>query len=368
MLEWLNPLTAYQSFRRSMFPSYLGVDIGTTSIKVVEVKPGKKMPAVVNYGFSEESKFLGRPTSAIQTSNLKLFDQEAAEILTSIVRNMKPQTTQVIASFPIFSAFVTVLDLPDMTSSELQSSIAFQAKQYIPLPISEVSLEWIKVGEYDDAKGYRHQQILLLSVPLEHINKFKKIFEDAGLELRWLELESLSLGRILIGSDPTPTVVVDVGSRSTNIAFFEGGQLRFNGQSDFGGAALTQALASSLNVNPRRAEELKKERGLVGTGAEYELSTIMLPFLDAIIGDVKKSEFNYKGQFVNAKPIERVILSGGGANLLGIEKYFERELTYPTVKASPFLRFEYPPIMEPLVPQLNSFFTVALGLGAKELI
>ncbi len=368
MLDWINPLTAYQSFKRSVFPSYLGVDIGTTSVKVVEVKPGKKMPAVVNYGFSEESKYIGRPTSAIQTSNLKLFDQEATEILTTIVQKMKPQTKDVIASFPIFAAFVTVLDLPEMTPGELQSSIAFQAKQYIPLPISEVSLEWIKVGEYEDDKGYRHQQILLLSVPLEHINKFKKIFEMAGLELRWLELESLSVGRILIANDPTPTAVIDIGSRSTNIAFYEGGQLRFNGQSDFGGAALTQALASSLNINPRRAEELKKERGLVGSGAEYELSTIMLPFLDAIIGDVKKNEFNYKNQFPNVKPMERVILSGGGANLLGVEKYVEREIGRPTVKASPFLRFEYPPLMEPLVSQLNPLFTVALGLGMKELV
>jgi type IV pilus assembly protein PilM len=172
----------------------------------------------------------------------------------------------------------------------------------------------------------------------------------------------------LIGSDPTPTAVVDIGSRSTNVAFFEVAQLRFNGQSDFGGASLTQALATSLNVNPRRAEELKKERGLIGSGAEYELSTIMLPFLDAIIGDVKKNEFNYKSQFPNNKPIERIIISGGGANLLGIEKYMERELGRPTVKASPFLRFEYPPLMEPLVSQLNPLFTVALGLGMKEMV
>jgi type IV pilus assembly protein PilM len=368
MLEWINPLTAYRSFRRSLFPSYLGVDIGTTSIKAVEVRPGRKMPAVVNYGFSEESRYLGRPTSAIQTSSLRLFDQEAAEILISIIQKMKPQTKDVIASFPIFAAFVTILDLPEMTPSELQSSISFQAKQYIPLPITEVSLEWIKVGEFDDDKGHRHQQILLLSIPLEHIAKFKKVFELAGLELRWLELESLSVGRILIGNDPTPTAVIDIGSRSTNIAFFEGGQLRFNGQSDFGGASLTQALASSLNVNPRRAEELKKERGLIGSGAEYELSTIMLPFLDAIIGDVKKNEFNYKNQFPNTKPIERMIISGGGANLLGVERYLERELGRPTVKASPFLRFEYPPLMEPLVPQLNPLFSVALGLGMKELV
>jgi Tfp pilus assembly PilM family ATPase len=94
----------------------------------------------------------------------------------------------------------------------------------------------------------------------------------------------------------------------------------------------------------------------------------MLPFLDVIISEVKKTQFVYAQQFPMAKKQERLVLSGGGANLLGIEKYFEREFGMPIVKATPFLGFEYAPELSPLVAELNPVMSVALGLAMKEFI
>lgn len=136
-------------------------------------------------------------------------------------------------------------------------------------------------------------------------------------------------------------------------------------QTDFASASLTQALATSLSVNPLRAEELKKERGILGTGPSYELSTIMLPFVDAIINEVKRAQFVYTQQFPMARKAERVTLSGGGANLLGIERYAEREFGMPVAKAAPFLQFEYASALAPFVAELNPVMSVALGLAIK---
>jgi Tfp pilus assembly PilM family ATPase len=145
----------------------------------------------------------------------------------------------------------------------------------------------------------------------------------------------------------------------------EKGAIKFSVQTDFAGASLTQALSSSLAVNPLRAEELKKERGIIGTGPNYELSTIMLPFLDAILSEVKRADFSYHAQFAGAPKIERAILTGGGANLLGIQKYFETQLGMPTVKASPLLKFDYSPILTPLVTDLDTLLSTALGLTLR---
>jgi len=350
---------------RSRLNSYLGIDIGTTSLKAVEVRRGKHLPQLVNYGFLEAGDYLGRSNSALQASNLKLFDQEVVNLLATVVREMKTKVKDVVASLSIFSAFVAPLNFPVMSSSEVEKTIAFQAKQYIPLPISEVHLEWVKVGEFENERGFREQQILLIAIPSENIERYRRVFKSAGLNLRELELESLSLIRALVGTDPTPSLIIDIGSRSTNIAFAENGQLTFNSQTDFAGASLTQALVSGLNINPRRAEELKREKGMIASGAEYELSTIMVPFLDVILNEVKKAQFNYENQFPQARKLERIILSGGGANLKGIEKYFERDFKIPVVKGAPFTRFEYPPILEPVIQELNPFFSVALGLGLK---
>lgn len=348
-----------------MASSYLGVDIGTTSIKIVEVRKGRAHPLVVNYGLLESSGYLSRANQALQTSGLKIFEADVMELLKTVVREMGTGAKNATASLPPFSAFTTVVDFPQMQPREVEKAMAYQAKQYVPMPLSEVALDWMKVAEYQDEKGFTHQKILLISVPKEQIEKYRRMFKGAGLTLRALEIESITLARIF-GSDPTPTLVVDIGSRSTDIVFLDRGAMTWSAQSDFAAASLTQALATSLGINPLRAEELKKERGIVGVGSNYELSTIMLPFLDAIIGDVKKAQFAYAQQFPTARKTERLMIAGGGANLLGIEKYFEREFAMPIVKAAPFSQFEYAPELAPVVAELNPVMSVALGLGLKE--
>ncbi len=354
-------------FKRKVFPSYLGIDIGTTSIKVVEVKNGTERPELVNYGILESSGYLARENQALQTSSLKIFESEIVDLLKTIVREMGTSSRDVVASLPLFSAFISVLDFPRMESQEIQRAIVYQAKQYVPLPLSEVALDWLKVAEFEDEKGFYHQKILLISVPQEQIKKYQTMFQAVGLTLRALEIESFGLARVM-GSDPTPTMVIDIGSRSTNVVFLEKGNLIWATQSDYGGASLTQALASSLNINPLRAEELKKERGILGTGPSYELSTIMMPFMDVILNEVKKAQFLYGQQFPSGRKIERVVLAGGGANLLGIEPYVEKQIGLPVVKISPFSRFAYPAPMEPLTGELNAVLSIALGLGMKEFL
>lgn len=358
----------FSSFRQQVFPSYLGVDLGTTSIKIVEVKNGSRSPQLVNYGFLESNGHLVRANRVIQTSSFKIFEADAADMLKDLVSRMKPGTDVALASLPSFAAFTTVLDFPELKPSELEQALVYQAKQYIPIPLSEVALDWLKVGEYQDEKGFKHQQILLISVAREHIEKYQKIFKMAGLRLTSLEIEGLSMIRALIATDRTPTVIIDIGGRSTSVVFTENGGLKFVAQTDFAGASITQSLATSLHVSPLRAEDLKRERGITGTGPNYELSTIMLPFLDVILSEVKKAFYSYQTQFPKSAKIERAILSGGGANLSGIEKYAQRELNIPVVKASTLFRFEYASSLEPLVADLSPLFSVASGLVLKEFI
>lgn len=345
--------------------AYLGVDIGTTSIKMAEVTAGKKAPRIVNYGILESSGYLARANQALQTSGLKIFEEDAVALLKALLKALGTKTRDAIASLPPFDVFMTIVDFPAMDPKDIAKALVYQAKQYVPMPLDEVALDWMKIGDYQDDKGFAHQKILLISVPQEQIKKYQRMFAAAGLRLRALEIESLSVARIF-GNDPTPTIIVDIGSRSTNIIFMEKGVLAWSAQSDIAASSLTQALASSLGINPLRAEELKKERGILGTGPNYELSTIMMPFLDAIINEVKKETYSYRQQFPTASQAERVVLAGGGANLSGVEKYFEKQFAIPVVKASPFSRFEYPDAIVPFVSELDAPMTVALGLGMKQ--
>lgn len=347
--------------------SYLGVDIGTTSIKMVELE-GKKggKPVLKNYGALEGRGYLDRVNDAIQTSSLKLFDSDVKGLLKILLKKVKPKSKDVVASLPSFSSFTTLLDLPMMSPTETAQAVGYQARALVPTPLDQVTLDWIPIGEYENEKGIKKQRIFLMSVPNEQINKYKSIFSGVGLTLRTLEIEGLSLARLLTTGDPTLTLVVDIGGRSTAMVICASGLIRYSAQSDFAGASLTQSIASGLNIKAQRAEELKKQRGLVGTGGEYELSTLLTPYLDVILSEVKRVknsyETNYKGK------IERIILSGGGANLKGIEDHVSKQFDLPVLKVDTSKMVDYPGKATPLAPQIGAPFAVSFGLALRELL
>lgn len=352
-------------FKSLASQSYLGVDIGTTSIKVVEISKGKTKPELRNYGILESYGHLERLNNALQTSSLKIVEKDAAELLKILLNHSKFKADQVVASIPSFSAFITLIEMPQMPEAEIANTMAYQIGQYIPMAASEVTIDWVKVGQHQDEQGFVKEQILLISIPNEVINKYKKIFQLAGLKLRALEIESVGLIRSIQPVEDVPALLVDIGARSSNIVAIDNGTLKYNYQTDFAGANLTQVLASGLGINIRRAEKLKKEKGLLDSEGS-ELSTLMTPFLDAILNEVNRAKNKYEQSF-GAK-IEKIVLSGGGSKLLGIDRYFESRLKTPVVTGNPFDRVNYPSSLEPLVRNLGPSFAVAVGLGIKEFI
>lgn len=345
--------------------SYLGVDIGTTSIKVAElegVKGGK--PTLKNYGALEGLGYLNRFNNAIQTSGLKMVDSDVIELLRALIKNVKPKTVNAIASLPAFSAFTTLIDMPSMPAGEMAQAIHYQARALVPTPITDVTIDWLTANEFEDERGVKHTQVFLIAVPNEEIIKYQKIFKLTGLNLVALEIEGLSLARILTAKDPSPALIIDIGGRSTSISIAANGLLRHSSQVDFAGGSFTQAISTGLNINIKRAEELKKQRGLTGTGGEYELATLMAPFLDAIITEAKRVKYNFENS--SKDKIGRVILSGGGSNLKGIENYLSREFQMPTALADPTSKINFPPSIAPLARDIGSSFTVAFGLAIRE--
>lgn len=343
---------------------FLAVDIGTTSIKMAEFGGGGKKPFLRNYGWLENVDYLERTNKILQTGSLRISEQEAADLLKILISQVKPGTRQAVASLPSFVAFITLLEMPLMSSEDTAKSVVFQARQFIPFAVSEVAIDWIRVGERTDGEGAKKQQILLISVPKERIKSYQEIFKVAGIKLTALEIESFGLTRALAGNDPTPAVLVDIGGYSTNIAVAEKGFWKYNSHSDFAGCSLTHAVASGLNISFLRAEELKKRVGLIGVGGEYELSTLMFPFLDAIIQEVRRAKEIYEREYGDR--VERIILAGGGANLSGIERHFAEELKLTVVKGAPFNQVDCPPSIMPLINELGVKFAVATGLGLRE--
>ena len=154
----------------------LGVDIGTASIKIAEVYHGDNGPTLKNYGVLESLDYLERGNAAFQTSTLHADEQMIARNLRVLMRESGIEPGEAVASLPSFSAFTTLIEVPVLTDEELAGSMVLHAKQYIPLPITETTLDWTKVGERIDEDGNKKLQIFLVSIPNNDVQSVKKIF------------------------------------------------------------------------------------------------------------------------------------------------------------------------------------------------
>lgn len=345
---------------------FLGCDIGTTSIKLVELGRKNNATQLKNYALLETLGHFERSNNVIQANALKISERETGLLLKALLSKARFSTKDVIASIPSFSSFTTLIELPNISPEETKKTMLYQIQEHVPLPLSEIAVDWTVVGQVEDENGFTKQQILMVAIPNETVEKFRTIFKNAGLRLRALEVEMLAYTRAVIGTDKTPSVIVDMGARSTNITVVDQGFVKHNAQIDYAGDSLTVAIAKGLGINSERAEELKKQRGLLGGRGEYELSTLEIPFLDVILQEANDVRNAYEQNY--QKKIQRFLLLGGGANLLGIEKYAEQKLSAPTVLGNGLLYVAAPSEMTVVAKELETRFASAIGLAVKGLL
>lgn len=358
------------------FPSFkakkssIGIDIGTSSIKIVELSRNRKEKThLKNYGFLESYGYSERFNNPFQTSSLKMLDNEVAEIIRDIIEEAKIANRRAAMSIPVFSSFFTAIDFPRMSMNEIKKSVPYQARQYIPIPISEVFLDWRIVPQNSrtgDSVVTDKIQVLLTAVPREVIAKYQRIAKLAGIQLTFLEIENFSVTRSILFQDFSPTLVLDIGARSTNISVVDKGQIIISHNLDTSGDELTETISKTLAINPKRAEEIKRSIGLKGRGGEVEISDALLLVLDLIYFEVEKIVSLYRKK-EKERRIRKLILAGGSANLTGLADYFVRKLQIEVGVGNPFVKLEFPSILQPVLKEMGPGFAVSVGLAMREL-
>ncbi len=354
--------------------SYLGIDIGTSSIKIVQLGIEENRAKLETYGFLETYGAIELLRDTIQTSSIRLLDAQVVDLLKKLLEKSKVTARNVVISIPVFSTFSALMELPDMPYKEIEAAIPYEARQYIPVPTSEVILGWNIIGkktieapEGPNAAPISKIEVLLIATPKEVANKYANIARMLGLNLKAIEAESFALERSLIGDDKVPTVIVDIGSRITNILMIENGYVMINKGVDTSGNEITKILAHAFNVDFRRAESLKREKGLLHRDdSERSINKVILPVIDIIVGEVKRLNDFYRRH--RNKKIERIILCGGSAHLPGISDYFSASFgNLPVIIGNPWRKIIYPVSLEPILDDLAPSFSVAVGLAMREL-
>lgn len=344
--------------------SHLGVDIGTSNIKIVQVRPENGKFVLETYGIVNAAFQIANKDSLSAIS-------QTAQILKTLMRKAGVTSNRVVASLPNSSVFTSVIEMPKIPESELKTAIEFEAKKYVPLPLSEVSLSWSMIEQKKDkitkdtnlgsfrTGGDNKQKVLLTAVPNVVIDNYLKVFKEAGLEPLALEIEALSLIRALVEAESDLDLLIDIGARSSTINLVDDGYLRVSRNLNIGGDTITTSIAQSLSVNFARAEQFKKDFGLTGQG--HQMPQVMRPILDIIKNEAQQlsSLVESRGEHVG-----KIILTGGGSRLPNLKEYFAT-LGKPVVLANPWGQVVYPPNLKPIVEPLGLNLAVALGLAMR---
>ena len=351
---------AFNFFKQNIF---LGIDIGTTSIKLVELQKTREKLELTNYGILEKYGHLERINDAIQTNSFKLLEESTALLLKQLIEKSKIKNQRTYMALPSFSGFISIMELPEMSDKELAKAVNFQAGQYIPMPLQETTLDW-QIIERGNGKII----VLLMAVPTDIIKRYVQSAELAKINLKGLELETVAIARLLGKKEKGVVALVDIGGRSTSINIMDKGALRTSHNVDTAGGDFTQVISSGLGINPFRAEELKRAYGLnIHARGEVKIINLLMPLLDVIKRETEKAINNY---FLRTKrKAEKVILTGGGANLQGLEDYYSRQLAMPVVKGDPFSwgLISYNPNLSPVMKDIGPSLTSACAVVFKDI-
>jgi type IV pilus assembly protein PilM len=333
----------------------VGIDVGTASVKIVELsqKDGRGIE-LTNYG--EYNSSVG---SVIKSNAAIISIGEISDITKQVLEEAKIKEINVSMAIPIMAGFTTLISLPSMSNEELEQAVIYEAKKYVPLPLSEVQFEWVKIGEGEKRKDSASKSdVLIVAVTNELVNKYHNIASISGLELKFLELDVFSLARSLIAPDDESTLIINMGAQTTALAIIERGWPVFTRTIEFSGLEFSKVLASSLGIDLARAEQMKIKEGInAGEG-------ILHPLIDSILteGDRMISDYFSKRK-VSTK---RVKLCGGSARMTGLIDYTKKHTDKEISIGNPFHDIIYPKVLSKTLEELAPGFDIAVGLALRE--
>ena len=342
--------------------TYLGVDFGTSSIKVVELGVEKKEPVLLNYGEINLSLL-----ESIRGGDQGDYDAQITIFLRALLEKVGSQAKEVYVAMPAFIGLVALVEFPQMNEKELESAIQFESHKYIPSPLHEVALSWEVVGERvviaeDSGNEIKKLEVLLVAALNKEVERYESYIRSVGYDMQLLELETFSMVRSTI-HDPTETyLVIDIGSRATNFVLVENKLVKMNRNLDVGGRDITRTLMESLNIGFDRAEVLKKSSKDFLNQAESKMT--FLP-LEMIVGEVRRMLQSREVKNPQARKIHGIILSGGTASMTGLPQYFESMLGIPATVAHPWSGIRYDQKLQSSIERMGTSYSVALGLALR---
>lgn len=337
--------------------SIIGLDIGSHSIKLVEIGRRKEEVALLAAGS------IPTPPKALLAINPE--DLEAiALVVKKLWKETGAKTKNVNIALPESQVFTRVIDVPELSERELSSAIKWEAEQYIPMPLDQVTVDFTILRQARET-GRNKMEVLLVASPKTLVEKYVTILEYADLTPVAVETEIIAASRALIrttGSVKT-VMIMSLGAQTTDIAILRNGIFSFTRSISSGGEALSRAVAQSFGFEISQAEEFKKTYGIEKDKLEGKLLSAVAPIMDTIIAEMKRAIAYYQERYKDEQ-IGVAIISGGTAKVPGMVVYMAEKLGLEVQLANPWIGM----VRDHRFGVLDSegpVFSVAVGLALR---
>lgn len=356
---------AVPGFSLSLFsqkPSRVaGLHIGDYSSKVVQLRYERERAILETYGEIKNEGYLTRAETSRSGGGLPYRDADVAELLKDLFRESNVTAEAVVCVIPAAAAFITVVSFPRTLLTEIPQAMPYEARKYVPIPIAEVALEWMIL---DSLEPRDTVDVLLVAVPRETVEKYRRVGIAAGMAFRALEVEPFSAARSLVGRDQSPVSIIHFGHLATTTTFVDKGFVRMAHTISHGSQDLTLALERGLGVGKERAEQVKRDVGLSERIEEREIASVIEPLMEALFAEVARTLSLYNRRA--SRKVQRVILTGGGAHLKGIVEFAASRLGLEAARGNPFARLVTPPFLQPMLRDIGPNFSTATGAALRE--
>ena len=346
-------------FRRAR--SLVGLDIGSSAVKAVELKPAGKVYKVTAFG--------SEPVPPDSIVDGAIIDGGAvADAIRRLFDSRKIRTTDVAASLSGNAVIVKKITLPVMTESELAESIYWEAEQYIPFDIQDVNLDY-QILDAGDAAGKGTMDVLLVAAKKEKIADYTGVIGQAGRTAVVVDVDAFALQNayeVNYGIEPGAVVVLlNAGASATNINILSGDQSVFTRDISIGGNAYTEALQRELSLPFEVADQLK--RGVPSEGVTFDdARPVLRAVSDNVMLEIQKT-FDFFKATASSERIDRIMVSGGASRAEGFTEMLTERFESPVEAFDPFKRvtFENKKFNVESAADVAPTVAVAVGLALR---
>jgi len=332
----------------------IGLDISNTGIKVMAIDIKRWL--VLGYGSIDlepnKVKESLEGDSSYLADNIQLLIKE--KLIGSLPSN------HVAVSVPTTRSYSRTFNLPKSVEKKLKDAVGLEVDQYIPVPASTLYIDYQIIE-----RNKKEVTVLMSAVPRTIVDKCVAAVENAGLIVSIVEPGMSAVARLLTSTEDgqLPSVIVDIGPASTDIAVLDGGEIRVTSGLTIGGNTLTLDIAKKLAITLENAHQLKVLNGLSAGPRQGKIKSSIEPSLQQIVTEIRKVMRYYNERISDDRKLEQLLVVGSGSNMPGIGEYFTNELVMPARVASPWQKLDFGKLPEPARQFRPRYITVA-GLAS----